>query len=97
VKAGYALRHWIVECDCGDTFEVTTAALLTDGQRSCRSCANRKRGRSLAAKYAGRTISELARIAGVNETTIRQRIRLGWPVDRLAAPRHHDTRRRSAA
>jgi hypothetical protein len=65
---------------------VTTADFNRRRGRECKACANRQRGRARAALVGGLTIRELAERAGVSETAMRQRVRLGWPMERLTAP-----------
>lgn len=84
-SAGHASRHWVVECDCGTTFEIQTSH-LDKGQRNCRACGIRRMALAKAPRYGGMTVPDLARRAGISQAAVRQRIRLGWAVERLAAP-----------
>jgi hypothetical protein len=78
---------WEVECACGTRNVVESHTLLTERRRSCRACAGRETSLDRAKRIGGELVSELASRAGVSTFSIRQRIRLGWPVEKLAAPR----------
>ena len=85
-RDGKLERCWCLRCDCGAGSLVTTADFNRRRGLECKTCANRRRGRERAARFGGVTIQELAERAGVSETAVRQRVRLGWPLERLTAP-----------
>jgi hypothetical protein len=85
-RDGKLERCWCLRCDCGAASLVTTADFNRRRGMECKACANRRRGRERAALLGGCTVRELADRAGVSETAIRQRVRLGWSLERLTVP-----------
>ncbi|WP_242394823.1 hypothetical protein [Anaeromyxobacter oryzisoli] len=93
---GRVRRCWRMRCSCGREHLVETAHLDTRGARPCNACkarASAEREIARAQKVGGHTIAEIARLAGVPHQTIRQRIRLGWPIERLSMPARGGARR----
>jgi hypothetical protein len=87
--SGKPLRCWRVACDCGREVLIPTSDFGKAGRRDgleCGTCTRRRRGAARALTVAGRTVRELAQLAGVSEQAIHQRIRLGWTAERLLAP-----------
>jgi hypothetical protein len=85
LKAGWSRRDWIVECDCGVTFAIE-ASKLRRIARSCKACSYARAGEARAHKVGRLRVPELALRAGVSESAIRQRIRLGWSPRQIASP-----------
>lgn len=87
VRAGGRVRRcWRVRCACGREHLVETARIETHGARPCKRCSAGGRSLRRAARVDGATIAELAERAGVSHQAIRQRLRLGWSVERLGEP-----------
>jgi hypothetical protein len=84
-RNGRALRCWVLRCSCG-TPRVVPCDKLHDRGEKCGACTRREREQGRAPRYGGRLVSEWAEVAGVSLNAIRQRIKLGWPVNRLAEP-----------
>jgi hypothetical protein len=84
-RNGYQAAEWRVRCDCGRTSRVSRSNLLQRGTHQCKPCvalANADRSRRHPF-----SVIELSRRSGIGVQTIRNRIRLGWPPDRLVAPK----------
>lgn len=79
-------RCYLLRCDCGGSIVVATNKVHRP-RVGCVACARRAAGHGLATRYGAHTVRELARRARVSEQSIRQRIRLGWPAEKLAKRR----------
>lgn len=97
---GHLERFWILRCECGERVLVRTSDFKKPGRRDgkeCGACTRKRRGLERAKRIGGFTIRELALAAQVSENAVRQRIRLGWPVELLAASSSHTPFTRSVA
>ena len=78
---------WRCRCLCGAFRNVRTADLLRPAPRSVRSCGCSKRPSRHGLTFAGRTesVSQWARLTGLDRKTIRRRLARGWSVERTLA------------
>jgi hypothetical protein len=80
---------WVIRCDCGKVYGVTMSSLMgysRPGIQSCMACRdNVSMGDKLSIRLKdGRTISQIARVSGLDLNLVYIRHRRGWPDWRLA-------------